>query len=254
MKRILEKLNHFFFSNLRLAVLDEAAGCRPVKPDPSNLPYLKAQNANGRHILIKPSGKIEPFYMLADDLSQELLNRHHRLMDGRWKPGRMVVETSPGNFQAWIHSSRYLTLDEKRHWLRKLHSDPGADPKNRWGRCPGFRNRKAKHRDRSGGYPLARLIWIDWKYPAVIPCLSPSPLGGVCQKKHLSRSVYQQGDESKTDFAYTLALVRSRFTDDEIRTRLLTERKNWDNHRGNNRLQHYLNITIQKARRVVDLS
>ena len=252
MKRILEKLNRFFRSNPRLAVLDEAAGRWLVEPEPSNLPYLKAQNADGKHILVKPAGKIEPFYMLADDLNSELLDRHHR-KDGLWKPGRMVVETSPGNFQVWIRSSRYLALDEKRYWLRKLRSDPGAGPKNRWGRCPGFRNRKAKHRDLCGGYPLARLVWVDWKRPAVIPPFSPLPMGGVCQK-NLSRSDYERGDESATDFAYALALVRSGYADDDIRIRLIAERKNWDNHRGYGRLQRYLNVTIQKVRRVVDIS
>jgi len=54
----------------------------------------------------------------------------------------MVVETSSGNYQVWIHSDRPLSLDEKRYWLKRLHNDPGADRNNRWGRYPGFRNRK----------------------------------------------------------------------------------------------------------------
>ena len=32
-----------------------------------------------------------------------------------------------------------------------------------------FRNRKEKHRDSKNGYPVAKLIWIDWKYQADIP-------------------------------------------------------------------------------------
>ena len=252
MERILQKLNRFFVSNLRLAVLDEAAGRWPVSVFPSNLAYLKSQNANGKHILIKPTEKIDPFFMLADDLNSGLLNRHHRYKSG-WKPGRMVVETSPGNFQVWIHSSRYLSLKEKRYWLRKLHSDPGADPKNRWGRCPGFRNRKIKHKDHSGGYPLARLIWIDWKNPAIIPAFSPPPLvGGVCRKKELSRSDYERGNESATDFAYVLALVRTGHSDNQIRIQLLSERNNWRNHCGDQRISKYLNRTILKARSIVE--
>ena len=30
--------------------------------------YLKAQNANGRHILMKPTEDAEPYFLLADDL------------------------------------------------------------------------------------------------------------------------------------------------------------------------------------------
>ncbi|KPA12358.1 hypothetical protein MHK_007438, partial [Candidatus Magnetomorum sp. HK-1] len=50
MKRILEKLNRFFCSNLRLAVLDETAGRWLVNPSSNIISYLKAQNCNGRHI------------------------------------------------------------------------------------------------------------------------------------------------------------------------------------------------------------
>lgn len=253
MKRILEKLNHFFFFNLCLAVLDEAAGRWIVDPSQEIIPYLKAQNCQGRHIILKPSEHIEPYYMLVDDIGVEVLNRQHRSQSGEWKSGRLIVETSPANYQVWIHSSRYLSIDEKKYWLKKFNSDPGATPKNRWGRCPGFRNRKNKYKDKNGGYPLSKLIWIDWKRQAEVPRISPSPPGEeVCQKKELSRIVYERGNESATDFSYVLALIRSGYTDNEIRNRLLTERNNWKNHAGEKRIMQYLNTTIQKARSIVN--
>jgi len=61
--------------------------------------------------------------------------------------------------QVWIHSDRFLTLAEK-------------------------------HKDSKGGYPLAKLIWVDWKNKALIPKVkscypynsaspfSPKPLEG----------------------------------------------------------------------------
>lgn len=255
MERILERLNRYFYSNLRLAVLDETAGRWPVGYTTAITPYLKAQNCNGRHILIKPEDRIEPYYMLVDDVDADLLNRQHRNESGEWKPGRLVVETSPGNFQVWIHASRYLSLDEKRFWLKKLHSDPGADPNHRWGRCPGFRNRKTKYRDENGGYPLAKLVWIDWNRLVDVPPLSPLPQGGeVCRTKVLSRSDYERGDESATDFAYTLALIRSGSSDDQIRLRLLSERNNWDHHAGERKMMQYLDRTIRKARSVANIT
>ena len=254
MKRIFEKLNRYFCSNWRLAVLDEAAGRWIVTSDPSNIAYLKAENANGRHILIQPLDINQSFYLLADDITPRLLNRNHRYLNGGWKPGRMVIETSPENFQVWIHSSRFLQLKEKRHWLRKLHSDPSADPKNRWGRCPGFRNRKVKYRDSEGRYPLSRLIWIDWKIEACIPTLSHLPVGGVCRKKSISRVDYGRGNESGSDFAYSLALARRGYSNDEIYDRLLTERSNWMNHMGVRRMQSYLVRTICRARQIVNNS
>jgi len=253
MKRILNKLNRFFYSNLRLAVLDETAGRWVVKFSSNIISYLKAQNHNGRHILLKPAEHVEPYYMQVDDIGDELLNRQHRNESGEWKPGRLIVETSPSNYQVWIHSSRYLSIEEKRFWLKKLHSDPGADPKNRWGRCPGFRNRKLKHKDINGGYPLAKLIWIDWKEKVDIPQnLSTLPQGGSVSKKSISRSAYERGNESSTDFAYTLALIRFGYSDNEIRIRLLSERSNWTNHASERKRMDYLRRTIQKARGIVD--
>ncbi len=254
MVRIFEKLKRYFCGNFRLAVLDEDAGRWLVKPAPSNISYLKAENANGRHILLQPTANRQSFYLLADDIKQPLLTRHHQYRNDSWKPGRMIVETSPNNYQVWIHSSRFLHLEEKRYWLERLHSDPGADPKNRWGRCPGFRNRKFKYRDSKGRYPLSRLIWVDWKNKARIPSLSHQPVGGVCRKKSLSRSYYERGNESVTDFSYAAALARRGHSNNEIYNRILSERMNWVNHNGPERRRDYLLRTIVRARQVVDNS
>jgi RepB DNA-primase N-terminal domain/RepB DNA-primase C-terminal helical domain len=169
----------------------------------------------------------------------------------------MVVETSPGNYQVWIHTSRSLSLNEKRYWLKRLHSDPGADPHNRWGRCPGFRNRKQKHRTSSGQYPLAKLVWVDWKNKANIPeprlnlpkknTFTHQPQGGVCHKNTLNRIDYEKGDESATDFAYALALCRNGFSQIEIFQRIIAERRNWNNHKGPKKIENYLNRTVMKA-------
>lgn len=181
METIFWKINQFFYNQFSLAVLDETAGRWIIKPESKNIHYLKAENANGRHILLKPDQNIEPYYLLVDDLNLNQLKSHHKSAPTHFKYGKMVVETSPGNYQVWIHSNRSLNLDEKRYWLKRLHSDPGADPHNRWGRCPGFRNRKEKHRTPSGQYPLAKLIWVDWKHQATIPeiCLSLPERGNL---------------------------------------------------------------------------
>ena len=168
MEKLFWKLRRFCSSACQLAVLDMAAGKRWIVDSTSrNIPYLKAENVRDRHILIQPVE--QDTYLMADDITPELLLRHHKLSNGTWKPGRMVVETSPDNFQVWIHAHRPLPLEEKRYWLKIMKSDPGADPCNRWGRCPGFRNRKEKYRDTSGHYPLAKLVWVDWRQTAHIP-------------------------------------------------------------------------------------
>ena len=261
MRKIFVKLADYFGSAWRLGVLDMNKGRWIVDPAPSRIGYLRAENANGRHILMQPVD--ESRYLLADDLCWERICRQHRHANRTWKPGRMVIETSPGNYQTWIRSQRPLSLDEKRYWLKRMGSDPGADPNNRWGRCPGFRNRKDKYRSKCGRYPLARLIWIDWTSESQIPNITTEshgrdesfphqpPRGGVCSKKDIRRSDYERGDESETDFSYALALARREHTEDEIRSRILSERTNWDNHRGDGRTELYLDRTIRRVKQII---
>ncbi len=264
MERIFEKLDQYFLEKWHLAVLDLNIGRWIVAPQASSVAYLKAENAHGRHILIQPDSTLASFYLLIDDLPWSLIQRQHQYSCGTWKPGRMVVLTSKGNYQVWIHSSRPLSLTEKRYWLKKLNSDPGADPNNRWGRCPGFRNRKSKHRNATGGYPLSKLIWIDWKRQAVIPdtyihisnnemppLSTKQPKGRGRQGKNITRSDYSRGDESATDFAYAIALFRRGFTARFVRESILSERKRWNNHTGEKRLRGYLDRTIERAKNVV---
>jgi hypothetical protein len=262
MKKILRKIGDYFGSAWHLAVLDIKKGRWIVDPAPSRIGYLRAENANGRHILMKPAD--ESRYLLADDLCWELICLQHRHADGIWKPGRMVVETSPQNYQVWIRSQRELSLTEKRYWLRRLGSDPGADPNNRWGRCPGFGNRKDKHRSECGQYPLSRLIWIDWTTEAQIPRTTfeapatdeplshPSPRGVVCRKKKICRSDYERGNQSATDFSYALALARRGYNGDYLRSRILSERTNWDNHGADRRTDLYLDRTIRRAKAIIE--
>ena len=209
MKRIFEKLDRYFCGKWRLAVLDLSIGRWIVQPKASNIAYLKAQNANRRHILIQPDPTLAPYYLMIDDLPWHLVTRQHQLNRERWKPGRMIVETSRENYQVWVHSFRPLSLEEKRHWLKRLNSDPGTDPNNRWGRCPGFRNRKSKHRDTTGGYPLSKLLWIDWGCQADVPCrLIHSP--GKASRSPSTQSPVWRGPKIGTSPAQTTHVVTSR--------------------------------------------
>lgn len=245
-----------------LAVLDFKKGLWQVDNDISNISYLKAENSNGRHIIMQSTDDTESYYLLVDDIEYSTIALHHKEINGNWKPGRMVVETSPGNYQVWIHCSRPVSLEEKRYWLKKMHNDPGADPNNRWGRCPGFRNRKEKYKDDNGGYPIAKLIWVDWKNTVHIPrvlikntnseiILSPQPFGGVCQCKNINRTGYSCSDESITDFSYALALMRRGVSNKEVFSRILNERIDWKNHSGPKRIYKYLFHTISKARKII---
>ena len=258
MQRIINKLDRFFRNSWHIGVLDFDKGLWLADPD--NIAYLKAENANGRHILIQPDRWIEPYYLLADDLSPDLLCRHHQNQDETWRPGRMVIETSPANYQVWIHSSRPIQVSEKQFWLKKMNSDPGANPNRRWGRHPGFFNRKMKHRNEEGNYPLSKLIWIDWRNSALIPPLPQSIQNKQASNpyrnkrktnKSICREDYNRRNESVTDFAFALALIRRNYTKNEVIQRILTERKNWTNHAGQKRTAAYLDRTVEKALKII---
>ncbi len=266
MELIFEKLNNYFQDSWQVAVLDLKYGRWMVKKKEENIPYLRAENANGRHIIIQPNVDNSHAYLLVDDIDGYLIQHHFKFSNGSWKPGRLVIETSPQNYQVWIRFSRSISLPEKRYWLKKLRSDPGADPNNRWGRCPGFRNRKLKYQDKEGGYPLSRLIWVDWKHSAYLAVyketfkskekerhiFSPKPLGkaGVCQSNIVFREQYNCGNESKTDFSFALALMRRGYHNEFIEQRILSERSNWENHQGAGRIKHYLDRTLKRAREI----
>ena len=254
MEEILKKLNRFFNGKWHIGILDSNKGRWIAKAVESNISYFKAENANGRHIIMQPKLEIEPYYMLVDDVDESLINNQHRNYDGNFRPGRLIVETSPKNYQVWIHSNRALSNHEKLYWLKKLKSDPGASPKNRWGRCPGFRNRKEEYCDSNGKYPLSKLIWIDWINIAKIPQMNSLQDKRIVYQNNSSfpiiRSQYQRSSESETDFSYALALIRRGYSNQEIEMLIRKERSNWENHKTSNKKKYYLERTIRCAREI----
>ncbi len=256
MVKILNKLRNYF-TDFEYGVYDaKKESVWVVQSQGKSLGYLKSQNADGRHIFIRPVKEQEPYFMLVDDLNSDQLESHKK--GGEWKKGRLVVVTSPGNYQVWIRSARKLTNTEKSYWLKRMRSDPGAAPKGRYGRAPGFRNHKYSD------HPLARLVWVDWKYDAEVPEIHPvigelktrgkkegkRQGNRVVDTREIARADYETGDESRTDFRYVLALIRRGFTDAAIKGRLLSERTEWASHTGGRKKEDYLNRTIKKAREI----
>jgi hypothetical protein len=170
MDKIMSKLARYFQDNWSVGVLHDTKGCWKLKPENASPAYLRVQTALRRHILIKPEFPLEERCLLVDDIDRSQLCEQHQDNNGHWLPGRLVVETSPANYQVWVRCLTKMSNLEKRLYLYHFHSDPGAAPKNRWGRCPGFHNTKAKYMT-CKGFPLAKLIWIDWKNDAVLPAI-----------------------------------------------------------------------------------
>ena len=126
---------------------------------------LKYRNARGSHIYVRPSG--EHRYTVLDDLNKTTLGR---LSTDGLEPCA-VVETSAGNFQAWLmHSSvfpKLLGTFAAQTLASRYDADPSAADWRRFGRLPGFTNCKPKYRKPDGLFPFVRLkSYSGEQYPA----------------------------------------------------------------------------------------
>lgn len=120
------------------------------------LPYLRYRNATGANVYMRPTG--ESSYTLLDDLTANTLLR---LTTEGYNPAA-VVETSPGNFQAWLRHTQPLSKDlgtlAAKTLAVRFSADTSAADWRRFGRAPGFTNRKPQHRNVEGLHPFARLV------------------------------------------------------------------------------------------------
>ena len=121
-----------------------------------SVPWLRYQNSQGRNIYIRPNG--EHRLSMVDDLTADAVKR----MRAEGFGPTLVVETSPGNFQAWLNHGQMLpqrvSTIAARTLATKFGGDKGAADWRHFGRLAGFTNRKAKYQSRDGTYPFVRII------------------------------------------------------------------------------------------------
>jgi len=118
--------------------------------------WLKRMNAQGRDIYIRPTGSSGLY--LIDDVPAATVAR----MRAEGYTPAAVVETSPGNLQAWVRvSDTPLSKEEGTAVARDLAEWYGGDMSSaNWrhmGRLASFTNRKEEHRQPDGRYPYVRL-------------------------------------------------------------------------------------------------
>ena len=119
------------------------------------VPWLKRMNARGNDVYIRPAG--EHGLVLVDDLKPQALER----MKAEGFAPAATIETSPGNYQAWVKlSDKPLSADVRRIAARGLAKQYGGDPNSadsrHYGRLAGFTNQKPQHaRDGRQPYVLA---------------------------------------------------------------------------------------------------
>ena len=219
-------------------------------------------NARKLGITFRPLPENEPFFLMLDDVNASDVVKHHG------KPGRFIIETSPNNFQVWIKSDRHLENDEKRYWIKKLKADEGADPKHRHGRMPGFIGRKpqANAQKVSPRDFFVRITHIT-EGKASFPVIDPQELNRLVPRTATpdskpvlhrlkdiplpSREKFDRGDESRTDFAYCMALAWRGKEDFEIVSLLQHNRPDWSKYPGARREQ-YIRHNVKRAVEQVD--
>lgn len=117
--------------------------------------WLKRMNAKGNDIYIRPAG--EHGLVLIDDLKPQALER----MKADGYAAAATIETSPGNYQAWVKMSDKPLSAEARsiaaHGLAEYYGgDMNSADSRHYGRLAGFTNQKPKHtRDGRQPYVLA---------------------------------------------------------------------------------------------------
>lgn len=116
--------------------------------------YLRQRNVNGCNLYIRPAGEHQ--YSLVDDLNAESV----KSLSQRGFAPAAVIETSPGNFQAWVNHGQTLRAELGTEAAKMLAEnfggDPGAAAWRQYGRLAGFTNRKPKY-EVNGRFPFCRL-------------------------------------------------------------------------------------------------
>jgi hypothetical protein len=231
--------------------------------------WLRHQNREGRNIYIRPKGEHD--LSLIDDLTADNVTA---MKKAGFDPA-VVVETSPGNYQAWLKHpeelSKELSTAAARALAEKFGGDRGAADWRHFGRLSGFTNRKSKHLDPATGlYPFVRLIEAGGQvYPegerflalvrqdlerqrseqellrqrfANLPSLRPDSLKSIDAFRADSR---YGGDGTRIDLAYALYALSHGAHASEVQAAI---RSRDLSHKGNERRQNeYVERTIKKA-------
>ena len=225
--------------------------------------WLCYQNAHGRNVYIRPYG--EHHLSLVDDLTAEAIQR----MKAEGFAPAVIVETSPGNFQAWLDHGQVLPKQLSTLAARSLAvrfgGDKGAADWRHFGRLAGLTNRKEKYRSGDGRYPFVRIVeWTTSPYTGreafLQEVLSQASRLTVLaatgshlfesQKARLSiddfrnRMAYD-GDGNRIDLAYAVYALAHGASEEEVRSSITS--RDLSKKGSEIRQRAYLERTIRKA-------
>jgi hypothetical protein len=225
------------------------------------------QNSQGRNIYIRPQG--EHNLSLVDDLTRKAVEQMKRT---GFQPAA-IIETSPGNYQAWLKHPERLPKDlgtaASRALAREFGGDLGAADWRHFGRLAGFTNRKPSRRGADGLYPFVRVIEATGStYPvaerflatvkrqldeanraraerAMVASYAPKSKSALKTIDDFRDNPVYCGDGTRVDLAYAIYALAHGVTDAELRNALGSRDLS---HKGNDRRQQeYIGRTVNKA-------
>lgn len=236
--------------------------------------WLKHQNTSGRNIYVRPHG--EHPLTLVDDLSAAAAIA---MKQSGFQPA-LVVETSPGNFQAWLKHPERLPKDlgtaAARELAKRFGGDTGAADWRHFGRLAGFTNRKHKYIDpASGRSPFVRIVEATGKvYPEADRFLSgvqarlehereerrrtTERWAGTASRRNVDgrllddfrRDPKYLGDNTRIDLAYAVHALSHGVAAGDVTAALRTRDLS---HKGNERRQNeYIERTVRKALQAIE--
>jgi hypothetical protein len=234
-----------------------------------SIPWLRHQNRDGRNIYIRPKGEHD--LSLIDDLTRDAIAQ---MKLAGFSPA-LVVETSPGNFQAWLKHPEKLDKEmgtaAARALAERFGGDTGAADWRHFGRLSGFTNRKQKYCDpETGLHPFVKLVEARGAvYPEAARFLTEvrqtiedrhrverdrrasrasAHVPHVSQMKSIDTfraDPRYGGDGTRIDLAYAVYAVAHGHTEAEVEAAI---RSRDLSHKGSERRQQdYVERTIKKA-------
>jgi hypothetical protein len=235
-----------------------------------SIPWLRHENRDGRNIYVRPGG--EHNLSLVDDLKREQIEA---MKAGGYQPA-LVVETSPGNFQAWLKHpetlSREASTTAARLLAEKFDGDKGSADWRHFGRLSGFTNRKPKYEDPATGlYPFCKLTEATGAEYSQGPEFMGEVRDAVAEQARRAielrpRAAGRNGvaaeivtktidqfrsdprygnDATRSDLAYAVYAVTNGISEADARANLASRDLS---HKGNEKRQaEYLDRTIRKA-------
>jgi hypothetical protein len=224
--------------------------------------WLRLQNMQGRNIYIRPKGEHD--LSLVDDLKPESIAR---MKAGGFQPAA-IVETSPGNFQAWLKHPTGLPREVSTAAARELaslfHGDLGAADWRHFGRLGGFTNRKPIHTMEDGRFPFVQVVESTGERysagSALLKKIEQKLREAQVKREQMSRTAdattiktidafwsnpLYSGDHTRSDLAYAIYALAHGSSEEHVANAIRTRDLS---HKGNEKRQgEYVERTLKKA-------